>query len=139
MDYRKFENKFIVRLEKGEEIINSLKEICKNEKIELAEVTGIGASDKVEIGVFNVNTKEYKTKIFDGMFEITSLVGSVCTKEDEPYLHLHINFGDEDGLVKGGHLVSSRISATCEIIISEIDGKVERKFNNEIGLNLFNF
>ena len=57
----------------------------------------------------------------------------------ETYLHIHINFGDEDGNVRGGHLVASRISATCEIILSVIDGRVERKLNEEIGLNLFEF
>ena len=139
MDYRRFDDKIVVRLEKGEEVIKSLKELCKKENIKLGEITGLGASDSVEIGVFNIYTKEYKTKIFEGMFEITSLVGSVSTKEDETYLHIHINFGDEDGNVRGGHLVASRISATCEIILSVIDGRVERKLNEEIGLNLFEF
>jgi hypothetical protein len=31
------------------------------------------------------------------------------------------------------------ISATGEIIIDVIDGHVDRKFNEEIGLNLFEF
>ena len=78
------------------------------------------------------------------MFEITSLVGNVTRKDDEPYLHIHINFSDEEGNAFGGHLVKVNISATCEIIISEIiadeiDGNVGRKFNDEIGLNLLDF
>ena len=93
----------------------------------------------MEIGVFNVNTKEYNTKKFEGMFEITSLVGNVSTKDDEVYLHIHINFGDEEGLVKGGHLVKATISATSEIILRIIEGNVGRKLNPEIGLNLFDF
>ena len=31
------------------------------------------------------------------------------------------------------------ISATCEIVVDVIDGKVDRKFSEEIGLNLFEF
>lgn len=139
MDYRKFNNKYMIRFEKGEEVIKSLKELCRKENIKLAEITGIGASDSVEIGVFNVNTKEYKTKKFEGMFEITSLIGNVTTKEGEVYLHIHINFGDENGTVIGGHLVETRISATCEMILSVIDGTVERKLDENIGLNLFKF
>ena len=73
------------------------------------------------------------------MLEITSLVGNVTRKDGEVYLHIHINFGDEDGLVKGGHLVKSRISATSEIILRKIDGEVGRKLDEEIGLNLLNF
>lgn len=139
MEYRRFEDTYVIRLNKGEEVIASLKEICKNEDIKLAEITGLGASDLVEIGVFNVHTKEYKTKVFEGMFEITSLVGNATRKDGEVYLHIHINFGDEDGLVKGGHLVQTRISATSEIILRKVEGNVGRKLSTEIGLNLLEF
>lgn len=139
MEYKKFDDTYVVRLNKGEEVVETLKQLFKIENIELAEIAGIGASDFVEIGVFNVNTKEYNTKIFEGMFEITSLIGNVTRKDSEVYLHIHINFGDENGIVKGGHLVKSRISATSEIIIRKINGKVRRKLNEEIGLNLLNF
>ena len=139
MEYRKFDDTYVVRLNKGEEVIESLKDLCKNENIELAEITGLGASNLVEIGVFNVNTKEYNTKIFEGMFEITSLIGNATRKDGEVYLHIHINFGDEEGFVKGGHLVRSIISATSEIVVRRINGKVGRKLSNEIGLNLLEF
>ena len=68
--------------------------------------------------VYFTITKEYNTKVFEGMFEITSLVGNVTRKDCEVYLHIHINFGDEEGLVKGGHLVKSKISATSARYIS---------------------
>ena len=139
MEYCKFNDTYVIRLNKGEEVIESLKNLCRDEDIKLAEITGLGASDFVEIGVFNIYTKEYNTKVFEGMFEITSLVGNVTRKDGEVYLHIHINFGDEEGLVKGGHLVKSRISATSEIILRKIDGEVGRKLDEEIGLNLLNF
>ncbi len=139
MEYRKFNDDYVVRLNKGEEVVASLKELCKNEDIKLAEITGLGASNLVEIGIFNVNTKEYNTKVFEGMFEITSLVGNATRKDGEVYLHIHINFGDESGNVKGGHLVQSKISATSEIIVRKIDGEVGRKLSSEIGLNLLEF
>lgn len=139
MEYRKFEDSYVVRLNKGEEVIEKLKELCQKENIKLAEITGLGASNLVEIGIFNVNTKEYNTKVFEGMFEITSLIGNVTRKDGEVYLHIHINFGDENGKVMGGHLVRSRISATSEIIVRVINGEVERKLSEEIGLNLLKF
>ena len=73
------------------------------------------------------------------MFEITSLIGNITRKDGKPYLHIHINFGDEEGVVRGGHLVRCNISATSEIIIREIEGDVERKLSSEIGLNLLDF
>lgn len=139
MEYRKFDNSYVVRLNRGEEVITSLKELCDKEDINLAEITGLGASNLVEIGVFNVNTKEYNTKVFEGMFEITSLVGNATRKDGDVYLHIHINFGDENGTVMGGHLVRSVISATSEIIVRKINGEVDRKLSEEIGLNLLEF
>lgn len=139
MEFKRFENDYVVRLNKGENVIESLKKLCKEEDIKLAEITGLGASDKVEIGVFNINTKEYKTKVFEGMFEITSLVGNATRKDGEVYLHIHINFGDAEGNVYGGHLVDSKISATSEIIVRKINGEVGRKLSEEIGLNLLSF
>ena len=94
MDYRKFNDKYVLRLEKGEEVIFKIKELAEKEKISLAEITGLGAASLVEIGVFNVNTKEYKTKVFEGMFEITSLVGNVTLKENDVYDSL--NFSSKD-------------------------------------------
>lgn len=139
MEYRKFDDTYVIRLNKGEEVIQSINELCNEENIDLAEITGLGASNFVEIGVFNVNTKEYNTKVFEGMFEITSLVGNATRKDGNVYLHIHINFGDEEGIVRGGHLVKSKISATSEIILRKINGKVGRKLSDEIGLNLLEF
>ena len=139
MEYRKFNNAYVVRINKGEEIIEKLKELCEKEDIKVAEITGLGASNLVEIGLFNVNTKEYKTTTFEGMFEITSLIGNATRKDGEVYLHLHINFSDETGNTKGGHLVRCNISATSEIIVNKIEGNVDRKLSDEIGLNLMKF
>lgn len=139
MEYRKIDdNHYAVKILKGEELIEQLIILCKKENIEAGEITGLGASNKVEIGLFNTNTKEYTTTIKEGMFEITSLIGNISRKEGEPYLHCHINFSDDTLMTYGGHLVKCYISATGEIIVTILDGKIEREFNSEIGLNLFN-
>jgi predicted DNA-binding protein with PD1-like motif len=136
MTYKRFNNTFIVHVQKNEDVVTKLKELCKTEDIKLASVSGIGAANCIEIGLFNTTTKEYKTKVLEGMYEITSLLGNVTTKDGEVYLHLHINVSDENINVFGGHLVKCVISATSEIVLSKIDGVVEREFNEEIGLNL---
>ena len=51
MEYRRFENSYVVRLNKGEEVISSLKKLCKDENIRLGEITGLGASDLIELTV----------------------------------------------------------------------------------------
>jgi len=139
LEYKKFENYYVVRLDKGTEIISNLKELCLKENITLGSISGIGAANKIEIGLFNTDTKEYKTTVMEGMFEITSLLGNITRKDGEVYLHCHINFSDASLNTFGGHLVQAYISATCEIVVTAIPGEVNRRFDEEIGLNLFSF
>ena len=68
MEYRKFGNHYVVRIEKGEEVLSKLKELCLNENIRLGSISGLGAANEVEIGLFNTETKEYKTTVMKGMF-----------------------------------------------------------------------
>ncbi|MFP4662565.1 MAG: PPC domain-containing DNA-binding protein [Halanaerobiales bacterium] len=139
MEFHKFKNKYVLRLEKGEEIVSTLKNFCGENNVKLASVSGIGAVDNAEIGLFDTKNKEYYSKKLSGDHEVTSLSGNVSTKDGEIYLHLHINLADEEYNTKGGHLSSAVISGTGELVIDIIDGIVEREFNEEVGLNLFRF
>ena len=68
-----------------------------------------------------------------------SLTGTISTMNGAYYAHLHMSVGNEQGMVFGGHLNRAQISATCEMVITLIDGTVDRAFSEEVGLNLFRF
>ena len=140
MEYRKFNETYVIRMDRGEEIVSSLTAFCRKENVTLATVEALGAADHVVIGLYDVDARQYHKHTFDGPMEITSLLGSISTKDGEPYLHLHINLCREDMSVIGGHLNECRISATCEMIVRKIEGIVERKLDEEVtGLNLYQF
>lgn len=139
MIYKVFGDTIVVRLERGEEIISSLMELCNEKNITGGAVTGIGAVDHVVIGLYKVDEKKYYSNTFDMEMEITGLMGNISVKDNEPYLHLHGNFADSEGKVFGGHLNEARISATCEIVINRIKGSIGRKFDDSIGLNVIDF
>lgn len=65
--------------------------------------------------------------------------GTVSSMNGEYYAHLHMSAVDGSGAVFGGHLNRAVISATCEMVIDIIDGSVDRRFDEETGLNLFEF
>lgn len=139
MQYKRFDNKIIARIDRGEEIVSSLKAICEGEGVKLASVSAIGAFNNFTVGVFSPAAKTYKANLFTGDYEIVSLLGTVTTKDGAFYAHLHMSAGDSDGKVFGGHLNEAHVSATCEMVIDVIEGSVERLFSEEIGLNLFKF
>ena len=139
MEYRKFKNVIVARIDKGEKILTEIKNIALKENIKLANINALGAVGDVGVGVFKTVEKKYYSNSFKGDFEIVSLTGSINTMNNEFYSHLHMSIGNEDGQVFGGHLNKAIVSATCEMFIYVIDGEVDRYFDEEIGLNLFKF
>ena len=139
MDYRRFGNHIIARFDRGEEILECLKQVALKENIKLASVSALGAVYAFTVGVYKVGEKKYYSNHFEGAFEIVSLTGTISTMDGAYYAHLHMSAGNDKGEVFGGHLNCAVISATCEMVIDVIDGVVERRADPEVGLNLFEF
>lgn len=139
MDYKKFNNTIVVRIDRGEEILDKIKELSEKENIKLAKVEALGAVGDFTVGVYNIEEKKYYSNSFSGNFEIVSLTGTINTKDGNFYTHIHMSAGNNKGEVFGGHLNKAIVSVTCEMIVTIIDGMVDREMNNDIGINLFKF
>ena len=140
MEYRKFDQGYVLRLDPGEEIVEQLTGLVDREGIELATVSALGAANDVTIGIFDTVEKKYYSQRYQGDYEISALVGNVTRKDGAPYLHLHITIGNPvTGAVHAGHLSSATISATLEMFVQVWNGQVGRKFSDTVGLNLLEF
>ena len=131
MKYKRFGEDIVVRLEVGEEVIASLSDIAEREGVTFAEVSGIGAADEFDVSVYDVKAKVY----FDNTF-ITSLSGTVTEMNGAPYVHIHAAACRRDGTAVGGHLKRAVISATCELVLHTVYGRVPRFYDERTGLNL---
>ncbi len=136
MVYRRFENTVAVRIDRGEEILEQLKEVCTRENIRLATVSAIGALGEFTVGVYNVEEKKYYKNTFRGAYEIVSLAGNITTMDGAYYAHLHLSAADGSGGCVGGHLNGAVVSATCELFLQVIDGEIDRFYDDVTGLNL---
>ncbi|MCO4782344.1 MAG: DNA-binding protein [Candidatus Cloacimonetes bacterium] len=135
----KVDDKYLIRLDRNEEILSSLKTICQKHKIKAGKVSGIGAVYDVSLGFYDLPTKFYDSKKFEGEFELLSLSGNISFLDGEPFTHLHMTMSDANYQVFGGHLFSAKIAVTGEIWIVPAEIDVERVQNDEIGLNLMSF
>ena len=136
MKYQRFEQTIIVRMDKGEDIVEQVKNVALKEKIKLASISALGAINEFTVGVFKTKEKKYYANEFKGDFEIVSLTGTINTMNDGYYSHMHLSAGNDQGQVFGGHLNKAIVSATCEMVIQIINGEVDRYFDEEVGLNL---
>ena len=139
MEYRKFGDTYIVRMDPGEEILTQLKVFAEREQVKLASITGLGAVKDFTVGVFDPSAKVYQSNRFQGVYEIVSLVGTINTMDDAFYCHVHMCAADQQGRAFGGHLNEAVISATCELVVTCLPGETDRVFSDEVGLNLISF
>ncbi len=126
MKYIKSGNTYILKLEKGQEILTSITDLCQKEKITTASITGIGATDYLEAGFYDTEEKKYYTKKYEEDLEILALNGNITMVNDNPSAHIHILVSDIQGRALGGHLNKAIVSVTCEIFIQSFDIAIER-------------
>lgn len=140
MEYRVYGSELVIRVDRGEEILESLQAVCEREGITLGAVSGLGAVGEVTLGVFNRDAFSYEQQTYTGDLEIASCGGSVSTMDGRPYLHLHMVVSNVTrGICIGGHLSRGVVSLTGEFILHRMDGRAERAYSPEIGLNLIQF
>ena len=124
---------FLLRLYKGEDIIESLQKFCQHESnIGAGTIRGIGAVSGAKLGFFD--GKEYQENVFNEKLEVLSLMGNIAA---DNMVHLHGVFGRADGSCVGGHLMPGCIvSVTCEIQIHVLEPSVSRAIDSSTKLNL---
>lgn len=139
MDYKKFGNKIVLKLKKGDKIIESIDKMVRKEGIKACHFAGIGAADEVKLGLLHPGDSEYDWKTFSEDMEVTSLVGNVTRFEKEPMIHAHITCAREDLSLIGGHLGEGICSLTLEIFVDILDGVLIKKHDDELKINTIEF
>lgn len=138
MDYKFFDKVGYVRMDRGDEIISELLELCSKEDIKSATFSGIGGCSEAEIQTFIPKTGSFETQTLTGMLELVSLTGNITADDaGNHYHHTHAVFSYKDNgehRVIGGHLKSVTVLYTAEIELRPvIDGVIKRIYDSETG------
>ena len=157
MEYKKIGETYYIRMDRGDEIIGNILEICLKEAIPSAVFSGIGGCSNAELQVFIPESGSFETEKIEGMLELVSINGNVVSGDDgQLYHHTHALFsfkggnrdvdnivgGHQDGQhgMAGGHLKSTTVLYTAEIELRPtVGGSIGRKFDPETGTGFWNF
>ncbi len=139
MDYQRFGNTIVLRIDPKEEVIETILGICKKENVHAGYFNALGASDDYDVCVFDLAEQKYYDQSIKVQSEITSCFGTISDKDGEPFLHVHMQAMKKDGTAAGGHLKRCVISVTLEAVITILDEKIGRDLDPNIGINVLQF
>jgi len=128
MDYRRVKDKIFLRLDKGEDIQESVIAVCRREKINSAVYHGIGACSEAVIATYIPEDNVFLEHKKEGMLEMISLEGNI-THDDAGELlsHAHVMYSymNDAGKVEyfGGHLISAVTWFTAEMVVEPYEGE----------------
>ncbi len=105
----------VERFRQGEDILERLGELARQNHANAGTFVGIGAVEKASVGFFR-GDGQYSTVSLEGPLEVLSCVGNVALKEGIPIIHAHISLADREGRAYGGHLMlGCTVDATFEV------------------------
>ena len=147
MKSQKFGDKIYLRLDKGDEVLNSVLQTCREQKISSATFSGIGACDKVVIGTYLPEEHDFLRHTKEEMLEMISLMGNVTQDANHTKLNIHAHgmfsyLNSETNTIQyfGGDLKSAQIMYTGEIVIEPvIGGEISKQFDPNVGIDVWHF
>lgn len=129
-------DKYILRFDSEENLIDKLKEFSNLQNITSAHFTAIGAASNLTLSYFNLNSKLYEDHSIMEDVEIVNITGNISSLNGELTIHMHGMFAKNDLSTIGGHIKKIIISATCEVILERLNSKLTRMKDEQAGLNL---
>lgn len=133
MNYEREDDRIVVRLDPGEEVLESLEKLRENYDIESGFLMGIGAVDYVVLGHYNVEEQEYTEEEFSGQYEVTSFLGNIGPDK----IHTHIQLGTESFESLGGHCSGATVSGTFEVVVLLGEIPLTHRRDDQTGLDVF--
>ena len=144
MEYRKYGDTYYVRMDRGDEIIENLLDLCRKEQIASCTYSGIGGCERAEIQTYIAEEGVFETRVIEGTLELVNLIGSIFSdEEDRLFHHTHALFSYKDGdrhETAAGHMKSMLVSYTAEITLKPVaEGKIGRQYDEETGTGFWKF
>ena len=142
----RLERAALARLAPGDDVIESIEEICRRMNFKCATITScIGSLQRADIMIAvplenKLGAGYSEPMTLEGPLELLCAQGSVGEDEKEGlFTHLHVSFSDREGRLWGGHLLKGKgpVLVTCEVMITELaGGRLRRQYDPAVELSI---
>ena len=127
---------YVVVCDAGDEAMASLKRFARSERLEAAQITGVGGFERATVGWFDRSARQFRRIPVDEPSEVLSLIGDVAEAQDGPGLNVHVVLGLSDGTTRGGHLLEGQVFPTLELVVTENPAELRRVMHPDLGVAL---
>ena len=127
---------YVVVCDEGDEAMASLKRFARSERLEAAQITGVGGFERATVGWFDRSARQFRRIPVDEPSEVLSLIGDVAEAQDGPGLNVHVVLGLSDGTTRGGHLLEGQVFPTLELVVTENPAELRRVMHPDLGVAL---
>lgn len=127
---------FALAFQKDEDVVPLLLQFAEENNINSARLSGIGAFQRVRLGYFDRDRRQYRPIEIEEQVELLSLMGNLARNDGKAKLHAHVIVGKRDGTAHGGHLLGGIVWPTLEIMIVETPAYLQRTMDDSTGLAL---
>jgi len=138
VEVKRLQGAYLVRLEKGEEVIESLEQFADAYRLGFASLAAIGTFERVTLGYYDPETKAYRNQGVEEGVEVLTMSGNVSRGEDgRRMVHAHVIVGRSDYSTLGGHVVEGTVGPTLEVIVQTAPTSIRRRHDPDTGLQLW--
>lgn len=127
---------FAIVFASGDEVAAGLKAFAEDNRLSASHFTAIGAFERVTLGYFDWEKKDYRKIPLLEQVEVISLLGDVALDDGRPKVHAHVVVGKSDGSAHGGHLLEAYVRPTLEVVLVESPAHLRRRLDRDSGLAL---
>lgn len=129
---------FLVALPRGDDLLEAVTRTFRERSMPKAAFSIIGLLYHAVIGCYGPDSREYRTREFEGPLEIVSCSGNVSEKDGEVFVHCHIVLANEEFHCIGGHLMPGCAIFVAELYGTPVPGPTPvRRFDESRGLYLW--
>lgn len=131
---------YLMRLDPGDDILETIQQWSHGQKIVNAHITGIGSVEDPTLAHYRRDHKQFSERKMNGIYEVTSLIGNIGLIDgEEPLVHIHVSLADSLMQAFGGHLVKGVCSGTTELVLTPLASEFRKNFDENIGLKVWDF